>query len=47
MNEEVIFIPDLEQLKKQWPTKQSVDIWIYDTVSAAIFDKAEFTKQYK
>ncbi len=48
MNEEdVIFIPDLEQLKKQWPTKQSVDIWIYDTVSAAIFDKAEFAKQYK
>jgi hypothetical protein len=47
MNEEVIFIPDLEQLKKQWPTKQSVDIWIHDTVSAAIFDKAEFTKQYK
>ena len=47
MNEEVIFIPDLEQLKKQWPTKQAVDIWIYDTVSVAIFDKAEFTKQYK
>lgn len=45
--EEVLFIPKMELLLDQWKTKEAKDIWVYDTSSAAIFDLAEFKKQYK
>lgn len=45
--EEVLFIPNMELLFDQWKTKEAKDIWVYDTSSAAIFDLAEFKKQYK
>lgn len=47
ISEEILFIPDTEQLCKQWTTKQAKDIWIYGTSNVTIFNKLEFDKKYK
>ncbi len=44
--EEVIFIPEREELLKQWNQKQAKEIWIYDT-NLVNFNLEEFNKKYK
>ena len=45
--DEVLFLPEREELENQWPHKQPQDIWIYETTNLLSYNKNEFIARYK